>query len=332
MVFQLTNMNINKRVISDLRREIVLFIVYPFLELTILILRFIPKKWRNQLAIFVGNLSYKSNKKTRDYTLKHLTIGYGDIKSPEEIDSMAREVLININKSVIDYFATAHITNRKKFFKLIDVVGEEHLKKAYEQKRGVICLIPHLSSWEFSAVTPPMLGYKTCGASKNVKGFLLQHMMVRFRERRGMRNISREGSYQKLVTALQNGECLIIMIDQDTKVKGLFVDFYGKKAYTPMGVARLALETDAVVLPMATTRITDSNYRFTIYPELKTIRTGDTEKDLYDNTQLETDAMEKIIRESPTQWVWMHRRWSTTPESLKNYLERRAINKQNKAK
>lgn len=317
---------------SDLRREIVLFMAYPFLELAILILHFVPKKWRNQLAVFTGGLSYKFNKKTRTRTLESLTTAYGNIKSPEEIDVMAHEVLVNINKSVLDYFATVNITNRTKFFKRVEVIGEEHLKKAYEQKHGVICLIPHLSSWELSAVTPPMLGYKTCGASKSVKGFLLQHMMVRFRERRGMRNISREGSYQKLVTALKNGECLIIMIDQDTKVKGLFVDFYGKKAYTPMGVARLALETEAIVVPMATTRVADSSYRFTIYPELKTIRTGDTEKDLYDNTQLETNMIEKIIRESPTQWVWMHRRWKTTPENLKVYLERRAIEKQKNAK
>ena len=118
------------------------------------------------------------------------------------------------------------------------------------------------------------------------------------------------------------------MIDQDTKVKGLFVDFYGEKAYTPMGVARLALETNAVVLPMATTRVADSSYQFTIYPAIETIRTGDTEKDLYANTQLETKVMETIIREAPTQWVWMHRRWKTTPENLKIYLERRALEKQ----
>lgn len=316
---------------SDLRREIVLFFAYPFIRLAILMVRILPTSWRNKLAVFIGNFSYKFNEKTRNRTLESLTIGYGAIKSPEEIETMAREVLINLNKSLIDHFATAHITNRTKFFKFVDVVGEEHLKNAYEQKRGVICLIPHLSSWELSAVTPPMLGYKSCGASKSVKGFLMQKMMVGFRERRGMRNISREGSYETLVKALNDGECLIIMIDQDTKVKGLFVDFYGKKAYTPMGVARLALETDAIVVPMATTRIADSHYQFTIYPAVETIKTGDTEKDLYDNTQLETNVMEQIIRETPTQWVWMHRRWKTTPENLKVYLERRALEKQKAA-
>jgi KDO2-lipid IV(A) lauroyltransferase len=94
-------------------------------------------------------------------------------------------------------------------------------------------------------------------------------MMVRFRSRRGMKNISRENSYKKLVKALEAGDCLIVMIDQDTKVKGVFVDFYGKKAYTPMGVSRLALETGAIVVPMAMVRKEDSKYKFIIRPPLE---------------------------------------------------------------
>jgi KDO2-lipid IV(A) lauroyltransferase len=172
-----------------------------------------------------------------------------------------------------------------------------------------------------------MLGYFTSAASKAIKGFLIQRMMVRFRSRRGMKNISRENSYKKLVKALEAGDCLIVMIDQDTKVKGVFVDFYGKKAYTPMGVSRLALETGAIVVPMAMVRKEDSKYKFIIRPPLETINTGNLEKDLYDNTQQQTLVLEKIIRQYPTQWVWMHRRWKTTPESLAAYLEQRAAEK-----
>ena len=53
---------------SDLRREIVLFLAYPFLELAILILRFLPKTWRNHLGTFIGGFSYKWNEKTRTRT------------------------------------------------------------------------------------------------------------------------------------------------------------------------------------------------------------------------------------------------------------------------
>jgi KDO2-lipid IV(A) lauroyltransferase len=313
--------------VKIIRRETLLLLAYPFLRLVILFVRFYPKSHRAALGTFLGKQAYKFNKTSRKRTLNSLTIAYGDMLTPEKIEEMAKEVFVNTAKTVVDFYATVHITDKKRFFEMVEVEGEEHLKTAYEQKKGVICLVPHLSSWELSAVTPPMLGYSTSAASKAIKGFLIQRMMVRFRSRRGMKNISRENSYKKLVKALEAGDCLIVMIDQDTKVKGVFVDFYGKKAYTPMGVSRLALETGAIVVPMAMVRKEDSKYKFIIRPPLETINTGNLEKDLYDNTQQQTLVLEKIIRQYPTQWVWMHRRWKTTPESLAAYLEQRAAEK-----
>ena len=97
-----------------------------------------------------------------------------------------------------------------------------------------------------------------------------------------------------------------------------------------MGVSRLALETGAIVVPMAMVRKEDSKYKFIIRPPLETINTGNLEKDLYDNTQQQTLVLEKIIRQYPTQWVWMHRRWKTTPESLAATLAAREAAKRNK--
>lgn len=318
---------IKNQKIKTARRETLLFLAYPFLRLMILFVRFYPKSKRGAFATRIGTFTYKFNKTSKKRTLNSLTIAYGNVLSSNEIEQMAQDVFVNTAKTVIDFYATAHITDKKHFFELVEVEGEDYLKTAYEQKKGVICLVPHLSLWELAAVTPPMMGYETSAASKAIKGFLIQRMMVRFRSRRGMKNISRDGSYQKLVEALTKGDCLIVMIDQDTKVKGVFVDFYGKKAYTPMGVSRLAIETGAIVVPMAMTRKNDGNYKFIIQPPLETINTGNTEQDLYDNTQQQTLVLENIIRQYPTQWVWMHRRWKTTPENLAAYLQQRAIEK-----
>jgi KDO2-lipid IV(A) lauroyltransferase len=134
-----------------------------------------------------------------------------------------------------------------------------------------------------------------------------------------MKNIPRDGSYAKLIKVLQEGECLILMMDQDTKVKGVFVDFMGKPAYTPIGASRLALETGALIVPMVMTRKEDDNYRFIIYPELSLINTGNLESDILKNTQRQTKITEDIVRTYPTQWVWMHSRWHTTAESLESY-------------
>lgn len=304
---------------KDFRRKLVLLLLYPFLYLTILIFRLLPISWTRRFSVFVGKKFYKMADKSRERALANLEMIYGQEKTKEEQEEMGKAVFIENIKSFFDYMAFSYVTNKKKYFSLVEVVGEEHLRKAYEQKKGVICLIPHLSSWEFAAITPPMLGYETSAASKSMKTKLLESLMVKFRGRRGMKNITREGSYQKLTDSLRKGECLILMIDQDTKVKGVFVDFMGKQAYTPLGASRLALETGALIVPMAMTRKEDGNYRFIIYPELPVTQTGNMEHDLLENTQRQTKMMEEIICQYPDQWVWMHRRWKTTPESLEAY-------------
>lgn len=304
-------MEINKKIV---RRRLVGILLYIFLEVGIVMIRAIPIAWTRKFSSFVGKKVYRYSHSSRKRTLANLEMVYGNKLSKEERTSMARKVFIEIVKSFLDYIAYSRLTNKKRYFSLVEVVGQEHLQAAYGQGKGVICLIPHLSSWEFAAITPPMLGYETSAASAALKIRLLQKVMVRFRARRGMKNITRDGSYKKLVEVLRNGECLILMIDQDTKVKSVFVDFMGKPAYTPTGAARLALETGALVVPMVMTRKEDGNYRFIIHPELPLTNTGNLESDIYENTRLQTKVMESFIYTYPTQWVWMHDRWHTTPE------------------
>ena len=310
--------------IKTFRRKLVLTLLLPFLYLTILSFRILPLIYVRKFAGFAGGRFYKMADKSRERALANLEMVYGSVMTLEEREKIAKAIFVEMLKSFFDYIAYSRVTDKKRYFSLIEVCGEEHLRAAYERGKGVICLVPHLSSWEFAAITPPMLGYQTSAASKKMKSNMLENIMIKFRERRGMKNITREGSYQKLVETLKKGECLVLMIDQDTKVKSVFVDFMGKQAYTPLGAARLALETEAVVVPMAMTRKKDQNYRFIIYPELPTIRTDNTEADLLANTQEQTKILENIIREYPEQWVWMHRRWKTTPESLAEYKRKKA--------
>ena len=309
--------------IKTIRRKTVLIVLFPFLYLTIFIFRILPIRWVRRFAGFVGGRFYALADKSRDRALSNLNMVYGNELSEEARINIAKSVFTEMIKSFFDYMAYSNVRDKKRYFSLIEVEGEEHLAEAYKQRKGVICLIPHLSSWEFAAITPPMMGYETSAASKAMKQQLLENMMVKFRGRRGMKNITRENSYNKLLDVLRKGECLVLMIDQDTKVKSGFVDFLGKPAYTPLGAARLALETGALVVPMVMTRKADDNYKFVIYPELPTVKTGDMEADLLENTRQQTQVMEDMVRKYPEQWVWMHPRWKTTPEMVAEYRKKK---------
>ena len=310
---------------STFRREIILLLAYPFFWLVMFFLWSCPVFLRKKIEILGGKLYYKMGKKARNVALNNLTNIFGNEKSKEEIEQITKDVFTNTAGAFLDFFAQSYIKSKKRFFKkiVVSIEGEEHLKKAYEKGKGVICLIPHLSSWELSAVTPPMLGYKTIAASKPIKGVLVNKTMVWLRARRGMKNFSRTGSYNTLVQGLTQGNCLILMIDQDTRVKGCFVDFFGREAYTPLGAARLAADTNAAVVPMAMSRISIGKYHFEILPEMAVIQTDNAENDLISNTQAQTKAMEYFIRKNLTQWVWMHKRWNTTHDSLEKYLKQK---------
>jgi len=298
-------------------------IVYLFLRSIFLFVKMIPRKavlwWHGILAMFVFNF-FKNSRKT---ILRQLTMVFGKEKTPKEIYRMGQEVFVNLSKTFTDYAIFSNLITRKQFLKHFRIEGEEHLKNACEKGKGVLCLVPHTASWEFSAIMPPVLGYSTSAVSREIKNPALNKLMIRLREKRGMKNYSRvHNVYQKLVEILQAGECMIIMIDQDSRrVRGEFLDFLGMKAYTPLGCARLAMETGAAIVPMATFRNADNTYTFKILPEVPLELTGNQQADIIHNTQIHNNVIGEMILSNPTQWVWLHKRWNTTPESLKAYWD-----------
>ena len=114
-------------------------------------------------------------------------------------------------------------------------------------------------------------------------------------------------------------------MDQDTRVDGVFVPFFGRPAHTAVGPARLAASTRAPVLTIRTERLpegvgaspADARHLIEVGPPLPLRFTRDRDADVLHNTGLMNAFLEEAIRREPTQWVWMHRRWKTQPEAPK---------------
>jgi KDO2-lipid IV(A) lauroyltransferase len=306
------------------RKEIQRAIKYPvlifFIHLFIATVRFLPRRWSELNFAFFAHLAFYLVRKERMKTIRTLTLVYEKEKTPKEIRKIACRVFVNQALNFADYLHSIHWKSRERFTKMVDISGEEHLKAAYDKGRGVVCLTLHTGSWELAAIMPPVMGYETSAVSKAMSNPKIDKLIVSARENRGMKNIPRGKSYQKLINVLNRGECLIIMIDQDTQVKGVFVDFFGRKAYTPDGAARIALETQSPVIMAYMKRIGNNRHQYTILPEIPLVNTGNIEHDLFENTRIYTQMIENVIKEIPSQWVWMHERWKTTPEDVERFL------------
>jgi KDO2-lipid IV(A) lauroyltransferase len=128
--------------------------------------------------------------------------------------------------------------------------------------------------------------------------------------------VDKDDFVRGLLGAMKAGETVGILMDTNmTPPQGVFVDFFGISACTASGLARIALRTDAAVVPGFT--IWDSalrKYRLHFDAAINLVRTGNDDADAIANTALFTKVIEDYVRRYPDQWLWVHRRWKTRPE------------------
>jgi KDO2-lipid IV(A) lauroyltransferase len=196
-----------------------------------------------------------------------------------------------------------------------DQVGLAHLRNAEKSRRGVIFLTGHIGSWEMLSFGWSALEYPISFLVRPIDNARVETMIQSIRTRFGNRAIDKKSAARQALRVLREGGTLGILSDLNSQPhEGVFVPFFGRLACTTAGVATLALKTDAVVIPTcAVWNKERKRYFFHGDPPVELIRTGDHEKDVALNTARFAEAIERLVRMYPEQWLWIHKRWKTRP-------------------
>jgi Kdo2-lipid IVA lauroyltransferase/acyltransferase len=194
--------------------------------------------------------------------------------------------------------------------------GFENYERAFARGKGVLFLTAHFGGWELSAFVHSMHGHWMHVVMRPMDNVYLDALIRRYRTMHGNQTVGKDDFVRGLLSAMKKGEVVGILMDTNmTPPQGIFVDFFGIPACTASGLARIALRTDAAVVPTFT--IWDPalrKYRLRFDPAVNLIRTGDDDADTAANTALFTKIIEGYVRRYPDQWLWVHRRWKTRPE------------------
>ena len=285
-------------------------------RILLVVIRLLPRTVAMKLLGSLGAVVFWVMKEERLKAISNLNIAYGQEKSPAEIHAMAKAVFVNLGKSGAEFAIKMSQNNPEKFFENLEVRGDEHLQEAIKKGKGILGLISHMGCWEGTALGLPMLGIPAYAIGKRLGNEQLNTLLFESRGKKGVSTLARGSSYKTILRVLAENNLVGILIDQDTDVRGVFVDFYGKPAHTPIGAAMLAMDSGAPVLPMFYLKKDDDTYEFIIDKEIPLISTGNRRRDMGENTRLFHTVIEKYIKKYPTQWVWMHNRWKTTPEMV----------------
>jgi KDO2-lipid IV(A) lauroyltransferase len=205
---------------------------------------------------------------------------------------------------------------RENIEEVVILDGHENFLNGQHRGKGVVYLTGHIGAWELSSFAHALYGFPLHYMARPLDNARVDGLVNRYRCLSGNRPIFKNESARVLLKTLKEAGTVGILADQNTMPEeGVFVDFFGKSACTTTGIARVALHTDAAVVPgYAYLDDAIGKYRLRFEPAVELIRTGDTERDVFVNTQKFAKVIEEIIRQHPEQWVWVHARWKTRPK------------------
>jgi KDO2-lipid IV(A) lauroyltransferase len=272
----------------------------------------IPREWGIGVSQVMGRIYYAFSRTERKRAIRHLTLAFGREKSGAEIRRLAREVFLHFAMAGVDA-ARIPVYVRRGMDRLITTRNIHFLDQVRDEGRGFILLTGHFGNWELMGAWVAQKKYHPHVVGTAFSNAKVNQFIVKTRNRAGYVNIERGRATRGIVNALTNGYPVALLIDQDTQAKGVFVDFFGMKAHTPISPAYLAGAFDVPILPLAMRLKKDLTYEIECFEPIRYVHTGDRERDIMAITQKCTDIYEHIIRQHPEQWVWMHRRWRKRP-------------------
>jgi KDO2-lipid IV(A) lauroyltransferase len=205
---------------------------------------------------------------------------------------------------------------REELEQVVELQGAEHLRNAEAAGRGLLFPTAHFGNWEIGGIAHAALLRPMHVLARPLDNPRLDRRLSALRTQSGNAIIYKRQAISSVLRVLRSNGVVALLIDQNVvEAEGVFVEFFGRPACTTPVVAALHLKTRCAVVPSRAVLLPDGRYRVICGPPLEWQATADRKADLVGITQELTRRVEGWVRETPEQWLWMHRRWKTQPRA-----------------
>jgi KDO2-lipid IV(A) lauroyltransferase len=278
------------------------------------LLRALPRRFGLSVGAALGTLAWYLVPRQRRLALEHLAIAFPE-RGAGWRRSVGRRSFANLGRAAVETALAQKL--QPDLAHLVQLAPEDEalLRAAHAEGKGVIVVSCHLGNWELFARRIAAVGLPSATVAKEAQDPRLTALLEETRAGAGVRVFWRGQGFaaRDMLRFLRQGGLLGILIDQDTRVAGHFVPFFGRPAFTPRAAGDLAARFEAPMVFAFADRVGPRLHRI-VLRRIDVRRSGDREHDSLVLTAAATKAIEEEVRARPDQWVWMHPRWRTRPQ------------------
>jgi len=289
------------------------FLVNALLTFSLPIFRHLSPKSLAFMAKIMGTIVFFFVNKYRERVTSNLSVAFGREKNIGEIKTLAREVFFHFTLTPLEaVYVMANTPPFEGTILKIKIKGKEHLEAALAKKKGVIALGAHLGAFTLLGMRLAVEGYPINFMINQENFPKLWKRLNAHQEIVGQRIFPPKPtttSIKKSLNCLRRNEILYLIADEQQRRGGFPVPFFGQTAYTAPGPAIFSLKTGAPILPMFVVREKGIPKTLFIGSPIEIERTSDEKKDTERLIAKFTKVIEDSIRQYPSQWSWLNRRW-----------------------
>ena len=235
-------------------------------------------------------------------------VSAGAIHITEPAETIIRKNFMNLGRSFIEVIKIYYGLG-EKIIRSVSVEGLEHFKTAQSRGKGILLLSGHCGNWELLAIAISLKISSVAGIARPINNPYVNKIVERVRRKYGNEVIYKKGALKTIIKKLKNNEYVGILMDQAViPEEGYVLDFLGRGAWTTKTPAVIVRKTGAAVIAGFIHR-TAAGHIITAYPEVELSGNNDKEEAVKEDTAKFSSYIENYIKEHPTEWLWIHRRW-----------------------
>jgi KDO2-lipid IV(A) lauroyltransferase len=294
------------------------YAVYLLVRVTVCVLQALSQRAARRLAGGLAWLLYRVDRRHRLVADDNLRHAFPGRFTDAQRDRLVRAVYLHFCRMFLEIIhlpRALHPANWRDHFEMPQ--GRVTLD-CMLSGRPLLLVTGHFGNWELGGYTLGLLGFRTYAIARPLDNPYLDGYLRRFRERTGQGILAKHGDFDKLTAILGGNGAVATLGDQDAGQRGLYVDFFGRPASTHKAIALLSLQHRAPMLVIGVRRVGESmRYQLVTEDCIRPEEYDGRPDAVRAMTQRFTAALERIVREAPEQYFWLHRRWKHQPQAKK---------------